>query len=134
VLVAEDLSGRYRTVIETLTEYLPLIAVELKTLQLDTVPPVATTFPVVFAEPDDLVVRPADEPGKDNGEGPVNDEENWKATKPEFTEAAKLMYQRVRPDVLVKAGFTSASPTMEVKSKPAGVAGQATGGNNDLSI
>jgi hypothetical protein len=93
VLVAEDLSGRYRTVIETLTEYLPLMAVELKTLQFDTDPPIATTFPVVFAEPDDLVVRPADEPGKDNGDGPVNDEENWKATKPEFTESAKLMYK-----------------------------------------
>jgi hypothetical protein len=25
-------------------------------------PPVVTTFPVIFAQPDDLVLRPADEP------------------------------------------------------------------------
>jgi len=92
VLVAEDLSGRYRTVIETLTEYLPFIAVELKTLQLDSVPPIATTFPAVFAQPDDIVLRPADDPEKGQGVI-VNDEENWKATKPEFTESAKLMYK-----------------------------------------
>jgi hypothetical protein len=62
VLVAEDLSGRFQTVIETLTQHLPLIAVELKTYQLNTDPPVATTLPIVFAQPDDIILKPADEP------------------------------------------------------------------------
>jgi hypothetical protein len=92
VLVAEDLSGRYKTVIETLTEYLPLIAVELKTLQIDTSPPVATTFATIFAQPDNLVLRPVDEPEKNEGLT-ANDEETWKETRPEFTDAAKLMYK-----------------------------------------
>jgi hypothetical protein len=92
VLVAEDLSGRYKTVIEALTQHLPLIAVELKTLQLGTEPPVATTFAVVFSQPDDLVLQPADEPERAEGLVP-NDEETWRATRPEFTEAAKLMYK-----------------------------------------
>src|SRR5712691_7864928 len=34
VLVAEDLSGRYKTLIETLPQFLPLIAIELKVLKL----------------------------------------------------------------------------------------------------
>jgi hypothetical protein len=92
VLVAEDLSGRYKTVIEALTQYLPLIAVELKTLQLDTEPPVATTFAVVFSQPDNLEITPAGEPEKPEGLAP-NDEETWRANKPEFTDAAKLMHK-----------------------------------------
>jgi len=62
VLIAEDLSGRYRTVIETLAQQLPFIAITIRTLLVKSQPPVATTFPVVFAQPDDLVLRPADEP------------------------------------------------------------------------
>ena len=92
VLIAEELSGRYRTVIETLAQRLPLIAVELKTFQLDTAPPVATTFPIVFAQPDDIVLKPADEPEKTGGLVP-NDEATWKAEYPKFTEAAKTMHK-----------------------------------------
>ncbi len=92
VLMAEDLSGRYNTVIEALTQHLPLIAVELKTLQVDTEPPIATTFPVVFSQPDDLEIRPADEPEKVEGLAP-NDEEAWRANRPEFTDAAKFVYK-----------------------------------------
>jgi hypothetical protein len=91
VLVAEDLSGRYKTVIETLTQYLPLIAIELKTLQLETLPPTATTFSMVFAQPDDIVLKPADEPEKADGLVP-NDESTWQTNRPEFTEAAKTMH------------------------------------------
>ena len=92
VLVAEDLTGRYKTVIEALTQHVPLIAVELKTLQLDTDPPIATTFAVVFSQPDDLEIRPADEPEKTEGFLP-NDEETWRANRPEFTDSAKIMYK-----------------------------------------
>lgn len=34
VLVAEDLSGRYQTVIETLSQFLPFIGIEIKVLKL----------------------------------------------------------------------------------------------------
>jgi hypothetical protein len=90
VLIAEDLSGRYQTVIETLTQYLPLIAVELKIYQLHTTPPVATTIPIVFAQPDDLVLKPADEPEKDEGLV-ARDEATWQANHADFTETAKQM-------------------------------------------
>jgi hypothetical protein len=91
VLVAEDLSGRFKTVIETLTQYLPFIAIELKTLQLDMTPPTATTFATVFAQPDDIVLKPVDEPEKGDGLIP-NDEATWQSNKPEFTETAKAMF------------------------------------------
>jgi hypothetical protein len=50
VIVAEDLSGRYRTVIETLAQHLPLIAIEIRTLLVKSDPPVATTFPIIVAQ------------------------------------------------------------------------------------
>ena len=93
VLIAEDLTGRFQTVIETLTQQLPLIAVELKTYQLNTDPPVATTIPIIFAQPDDIVLRPADEPEKPEGLVP-NDESTWQADDPDFTAAAKLMHKQ----------------------------------------
>lgn len=92
VLVAEELSGRHQTVIETLTRHLPLIAVEIKTFQLNTDPPIATTLPIVFAQPDDIVLQPADEPEKTEGLIP-NDEAIWQTTKPDFTQAAKASYK-----------------------------------------
>jgi len=76
VIVAEDLSGRYRTVIETLAQRLPLIAVEIRTLLIKSEPPVATTFPVIVAQPDEFVQRPADEPEATEGGAP-NDEASW---------------------------------------------------------
>lgn len=38
VPVAENLAGRYSTVIETLSQYVPLIAVEIRTLVLNSDP------------------------------------------------------------------------------------------------
>ncbi len=71
VIVAEDLSGRYRTVIETLAQQLPFIAIEIRTLLVKSDPLVATNFPIIFAQPDDLVLRPADEPeGEVKSAGP----------------------------------------------------------------
>jgi len=35
VLIAEDLSGRYKTIIDTLPQFLPFIAIELKVLRLE---------------------------------------------------------------------------------------------------
>jgi hypothetical protein len=93
VIVAEDLSGRYRTVIETLAQQLPLIAIEIRTLLVKSDPPVATTFPVIFAQPDDLVLKPADDPEVDGKEGAPNDEASWQAARPEFAKLARDMHK-----------------------------------------
>jgi hypothetical protein len=92
VIIAEDLSGRYPTVIETLSQQLPLIAIEIRTLLVKSDPPVATTFPVVVAQPDDLVLRPADEPESEKDKaGTPNDEASWQAARPEFAKFARDM-------------------------------------------
>jgi hypothetical protein len=77
VIVAEDLSGRYRTIIETLPQFLPLIAVELKTILLGEDCGLATTLATIVAQPDDLIVGTPDEPiGTREGMTP-RDEEWW---------------------------------------------------------
>lgn len=93
VIVAEDLSGRYRTVIEALAQQLPLIAVEIRTLLIKSNPPVVTTFPVIFAQPDDVVIRPADDPEAEDKANTPNDEASWVASRPEFTKFTHDMYK-----------------------------------------
>lgn len=93
VIAAEDLSGRYRTVIETLAQLLPLIAIEIRTLLVKSNPPVATTFPVIFAQPDDLILRPADEPQAEGKEGAPNDEASWQVARPDFTKFARELHK-----------------------------------------
>lgn len=63
VIVAEDLSGRYKTVIETLPQFLPFIGIELKVLRLPYGDEVATIQASIVAQPDDLILPSADEPG-----------------------------------------------------------------------
>lgn len=55
VLVAEDLQGRYKTVLETLPQFLPFVGIELKTLRLEAAGGVATTFATVAVQPDILL-------------------------------------------------------------------------------
>jgi hypothetical protein len=64
VLVAEVLSGRYQTVIETLSQFLPFIGVEIKVLRLPYQDGVATIVTSIVAQPDDLVIDAGDEPGE----------------------------------------------------------------------
>ena len=64
VLVAEDLSGCYQTDIETLSQFLPFIGVEIKVLRLPYQDGVATIVTSVVAQPDDLVIDAGYEPGK----------------------------------------------------------------------
>lgn len=92
VIVAEDLSGRYRAVIDTLAQHLPLIAVEIRTLVVKADPPVATTFPVIVAQPANFVVRPADEPEVVESGAP-SDEATWQASRPEFAKFARDMHR-----------------------------------------
>jgi hypothetical protein len=63
VLVAEDLSGRYKTVIDTLPQFLPFIGVEINVLRLDHPDAFATIDTTIIAQPDDLTLDSGDEPG-----------------------------------------------------------------------
>jgi hypothetical protein len=48
---------------------------------------------VIFAQPDDLVLRPADEPeGEDKPVAP-NDEASWQAARPDFAKFAREMHR-----------------------------------------
>jgi hypothetical protein len=88
-----DKSGRYSTVIETLSQYVPVIAVEVRTLVLNSDPPVATTFPVIISQPDDLVLRPADAP-EDKEKGLAShDEASGTAERAEFAKFARDMHR-----------------------------------------
>jgi hypothetical protein len=62
VLVAEDLSGRYKTVIETLPQFLPLIAIEIRVLRLETEGTICTVDTTIVAQPDNLTLDAGDEP------------------------------------------------------------------------
>ncbi|MBV9084403.1 MAG: hypothetical protein JOZ62_17145 [Acidobacteriaceae bacterium] len=104
VIVAEDLSGRYGTVIETLAQHLPFMAIEIRTLLINSVPAFATTFPVIVAQPDNLVLRPIDDPVTEEKLGAPNDESTWLAAKPEFAKFAhdlyKLCSERIGPSTI----------------------------------
>lgn len=69
VLVAEDLSGRYKTVIETLPQYLPFIGIEIRALKLPYQGGVATIYTSIVAQPDDLLLNQGDEPEDPAQEG-----------------------------------------------------------------
>jgi hypothetical protein len=62
VLIAEDLSGRYKTIIETLPQFLPFIAIELKVLRLEGTGDICTIDTAIVAQPDDLILDSGDEP------------------------------------------------------------------------
>ena len=93
VLIAEDLSGRYKTVIETLAQFLPFIAVELRTLVVGADPKVAVTFPVVFAQPDEALTDVGDEPATEDKDQMPLDEETWTSQKPDFVKNAREMHK-----------------------------------------
>jgi hypothetical protein len=65
VLVAEDLSGRYKTVIETLPQFLPFLAIEISVLRLDSVSDVCTINATIIAQPDDPQLGLGDQPDTD---------------------------------------------------------------------
>src|SRR5260221_12013349 len=62
VLIAEDLSGRYKTIIDTLPQFLPFIAIELKVLRLEGTDEICTIDTAIVAQPDDLILDSGDEP------------------------------------------------------------------------
>jgi hypothetical protein len=76
VLVAEDLSGRYKTVIETLPQFLPFIAIELRVLRLEGGADICTIDTAVVAQPDDLILDAGDQPVV-GGEGTQPRDRAW---------------------------------------------------------
>jgi len=81
VLVAEDLQGRYQTVIETLPNFLPFIAIELRVLQIKG-QEIATIVPLIVAQPDDMILGSVDQPADEEVTGSKNavrDREWWEA-------------------------------------------------------
>jgi hypothetical protein len=100
VLVAEDLSGRYKTLLETLPQYLPFIAIELKTLLIKSDPPIGTTFSVIFSQPDELIVKSVDEPDDGKESLSLNDEESWINSKGiDFVNLTKEMHKIVNEKI-----------------------------------
>lgn len=79
VLVAENLTGRYQTVIETLPNFLPFIAIELRVLQIDG-QEISTIVPLIVAQPDDMILGSPDQPVNEDssgGKAEVRDREWW---------------------------------------------------------
>lgn len=100
VLVAEDLSGRYKTLLETLPQYLPFIAIELKTLLIKSDPPIGTTFSVIFSQPDELIVKSVDEPDDGKESLSLNDEESWTNSRgADFVNLTKEMHKIVNEKI-----------------------------------
>jgi hypothetical protein len=77
VLIAEDLSGRYKTVIETLPQFLPFIAIELKVLRLAGAGDICTIDTAIVAQPDDLILDSGDEPGDSRSDGAQPRDRAW---------------------------------------------------------
>ena len=104
VLVAEDLSGRYKTVIEMLPQFLPFIGIEIKVLKLS-LPSgdIATIDTAIVAQPDDLIIDPGDEPSVTKKVGSAPKDRAWWEAKenPQFMatvdEIIKYCSQHVGP-------------------------------------
>lgn len=63
VLVAEDLAGRYQTVVETLPQFLPFIGIEIRTRRVQANSELAVIEALIVAQPDDLILGTGDETG-----------------------------------------------------------------------
>jgi len=102
VLIAEDLQGRYKTVIETLPQFLPFIGIEIKTFQLlYNGEDIITCKAEIIAQPDDLVETNNDirtTPGKVNA---PKDETWWKDQNNGeiFVETVKEMFEYCEKNV-----------------------------------
>lgn len=80
VLVAEDLSGRYKTIIETLPQFLPFIGIEIKAIKIPYQGGVATIQASIVAQPDDLIMDSGDEPEqKGKSSGTLRDRDWWES-------------------------------------------------------
>ena len=96
VLVAENLQGRYKTVLETLPQFLPFICIELRTLQLTTATGenIVTCKSEVIAQPDDLVEQGGIVNIAEGKSIMPRDEDWWRQKENDkFVDTAKEMYE-----------------------------------------
>lgn len=96
VLVAENLQGRYKTVLETLPQFLPFICIELRTLQLTTVTGenIVTCKSEIIAQPDDLVEQGGIVNIAEGKSIMPRDEDWWRQKENDkFVDTAKEMYE-----------------------------------------
>ena len=103
VLVAENLQGRYKTIIETLPQFLPFIAIEIRTRQLTTSggEQVATTFAEIISQPDELTEVGGSE-ALSTGRGTPRDEDWWRENSGDdyvnaVQEMAKVCEEQIGP-------------------------------------
>lgn len=114
VLVAENLSGRYKTVVETLPNFLPFIGIELRVLSLKEAGHAATVVPFIVAQPDDLSIDLGDEPDvvtPGSGKPHLKDREWWESNStPGYLATvdalAKLCAEKIGPSAI---DYTAAS-------------------------
>lgn len=104
VLVAEDLSGRYKTVLETLPQFLPLIGIELRVIKIGQgTDEIALIDTNIVIQPDDMLIDTGDEPetGGDGRRSP-RDRAWWEANANQtfigtVDEIAKLAVDSIGP-------------------------------------
>jgi hypothetical protein len=95
VLVAENLQGRYKTVLETLPQFLPIICVELRTLELETEngEKIITCKSEIISQPDELLQLGGIEVVSEGKAILPRDEDWWRQTQGDkFVDAVKEMF------------------------------------------
>jgi hypothetical protein len=103
ILVAEDLHGRYKTLIETLPQFLPFIAIEIQTLQLiyNDLETIITCKAEIIAQPDDLIEEINSSAGISGRINSPKDENWWKEQNHGdiFVETAQEMFNYCEENV-----------------------------------
>lgn len=95
VLVAENLQGRYKTLLETLPQFLPFIGIELRTLELvtETGEEIITCKAEIISQPDELIELGGIESVADGTAIIPRDEEWWRQNQGDkFVDTVKEMY------------------------------------------
>lgn len=102
VLVAENLQGRYKTLLETLPQFLPFIGIELRTLQLttDNGEKIITCKSEIIAQPDELVQQGGIETVAEGKSIQPRDEDWWRQnTNDRFVDTVKEMHDYCEKNV-----------------------------------
>lgn len=102
VLVAENLQGRYKTLLETLPQFLPFIGIELRTLQLITGngEKIITCKAETIAQPDELVQQGGIETVAEGKSVLPRDEDWWRQNQGDtFVDTVKEMFDYCEKNV-----------------------------------
>jgi hypothetical protein len=102
VLVAENLQGRYKTLLETLPQFLPFICIELRTLQLltENEGKIITCKSEIIAQPDELVQLGGIENVAEGKSIIPKDEDWWRQSQGDkFVDTVKIMFDYCEKNV-----------------------------------